>query len=117
MLSCHRPKRRQKTERHEAGENVRFYAIVQLMINGSEAEIVLHFTERVFDFSLNHILLPESFRVAVRQVCTQKICPLVISSRFADLRPVEMPCKRVKRYILSFSGDGNRNHLPRPSCF
>ena len=24
MLPCHRPKRRQKTERHEAGENVRF---------------------------------------------------------------------------------------------
>ena len=51
MPPCHRPKRRQKTERHEAGENVRFYAIVQLMINGSEAEIVLRgqvFTTRLF---------------------------------------------------------------------
>ena len=107
MLLCHRPKRCQKTERHEAGENVRFYAIIKLMINGSEAEIVLHFTERVFDFSLNHILLPESFRVAVRQICTQKICSFVISSRLADFRPVEMPCERVKRYIFSFSGNGD----------
>ena len=56
---------RQQAQGHERREDVGLDAVVEAVVDGSEAEVVLEFAEGVFDFALDHVLLPEGGGVAV----------------------------------------------------
>ena len=91
MLPGDGPQRLKEAERHERGEDVRLDPVVQLVVDGPEAEIVLQLSERILDFALDHVPLPERLRVAFRKVRAQEIGSLVVRAGLADALPVELP--------------------------
>ena len=91
MLSGDGPQRLQEAERHERREYVCFDPVLELVVDRTQTEVVLEFAERVFDLSLDHVLLPERLRVALREVRAEEIRTLVVRSRLSDARPVELP--------------------------
>ena len=54
MLPGDGPQRLKEAERHERGEDVRLDPVVQLVVDGPEAEVVLQLAERILDLALDH---------------------------------------------------------------
>ena len=113
MLPGDGPQRLKEAERHERGEDVRLDPVVQLVVDGPEAEVVLQLSERILDLALDHVPLPERLRVAFREVRAQEIGSLVVRAGLADAVPVELPLEGLGSDLLAFLRNRDGYHLPR----
>ena len=91
---------------------MRFDAVVEPVVDGAQSEVVLEFAEGVFDLSLEHVLFPEGFGIAVGEVGPQQVGAFVLGAGFADAGPVEVPLEGVGRDGFAFFGDGDGDQLP-----
>ena len=73
----------------EADKDVRLDAVVFLVVDGADVEVVLELLEGLFDFGENDVLLPELFGVFGDEVGAQQVGSFAPPG-FAQLLPVEL---------------------------
>ena len=102
---------RSVASRHNA-MNAAKDAVVETVVDGAQAEVILEFAEGVFDLALDHVLLPEGLRGAVGEVGAQQVGAFVLRAGFADTRPVEVPGEGGRRDRFTLLREGDMDQAP-----